>query len=279
LKRIFVFILFFIGAEATNRNIAPKIEFPDVEKEMVVCIPSYNNELYYKKNLDSLFSQDYENYRVIYIDDASTDNTLELVTKYVSDRGLEDRITIIHNDKNAGPMANWYKMIHMITGDEIVISLDGDDWFAHDGVLHRVNQAYADEEVWVTYGNYSTYPGNKVGQCRAVRSSFFERGKHKRIGFYWSHLRTFYARLFNNIPVSQFQNKKGFFYPMTCDVAIMLALLDIAPTHVFCIPSVLYRYNVETALSENKMDIPLIYECVYDILEKKPLQIVDDWRD
>jgi len=42
-----------------------------VEKSMVVIIPSYNNESYCEKNLTSVFSQQYENYRVIYIDDCS----------------------------------------------------------------------------------------------------------------------------------------------------------------------------------------------------------------
>ena len=51
----------------------------------VFIIPSYNNEKYYKKNLDSVINQTYKNWRIIYIDDASTDNTFELVKKYRSD--------------------------------------------------------------------------------------------------------------------------------------------------------------------------------------------------
>ncbi|MCH9617296.1 MAG: hypothetical protein SP4CHLAM5_04200 [Chlamydiia bacterium] len=279
LKRFYLCFFLFIGSKASIFNLAPEVPFPAREKEMVICIPSYNNELYYKKNLDSVFSQEYTNYRVIYIDDASTDNTLELVTEYVKDRGLEDRLTLIHNNENRGATANWYKMVHMIDGDAIVISLDGDDFLAHDGVLRRINQAYADERVWVTYGNYSTYPAGELGHPYPVRSSFFKRGGHRTSRFYWSHLRTFYAALFQKMPLSQFQDASGQFYPMSSDVAIMQGLIDMAPDHVFFIPSVLYRYNRENVLNDDKIGRARQKNYTKHISTKPFLARVDDLKD
>ncbi len=49
------------------------------ENRFVIVIPSNNNKDWYQKNLDSVFNQRYLNYRVIYIDDGSTDNTGTLV--------------------------------------------------------------------------------------------------------------------------------------------------------------------------------------------------------
>ncbi len=55
---------------------APCLELPKyTEKPFVFIIASYNNSEWYKNNLDSVFAQDYENYRIIYIDDASPDGT------------------------------------------------------------------------------------------------------------------------------------------------------------------------------------------------------------
>ena len=45
------------------------------EHEFVVVVSSFNNDAYFERNLNSIFSQDYKNYHVIYIDDCSTDNT------------------------------------------------------------------------------------------------------------------------------------------------------------------------------------------------------------
>ena len=53
------------------------------EKKIVIVTCSYNNCLYYKWNLDSILSQNYHNYEVIYVDDNSTDSSLELVTEYL----------------------------------------------------------------------------------------------------------------------------------------------------------------------------------------------------
>ena len=49
---------------------------------MVIVIASYNNERWVEENLKSVFMQDYSNYRVIYIDDASTDGTADLAEPY-----------------------------------------------------------------------------------------------------------------------------------------------------------------------------------------------------
>ena len=61
------------------------------EKAIVVVIPSYDNCEYYKQNLDSVFAQNYHNFRVIYVDDASPDQTGPLVKQYIKEKGQEDR--------------------------------------------------------------------------------------------------------------------------------------------------------------------------------------------
>ena len=54
-----------------------------VEKPIVVVIPSYNNERWVENNLTSVFKQNYQNYRVIYVDDCSTDNTYKHVMELI----------------------------------------------------------------------------------------------------------------------------------------------------------------------------------------------------
>ena len=60
---------------------------PIEEKNFVFIVPSYNNSEWYIKNISSIFNQNYSNYRVIYIDDASTDNTGTLVKNFVEKIG------------------------------------------------------------------------------------------------------------------------------------------------------------------------------------------------
>ena len=55
-----------------------------------VVVPSYNNadKRRYFHNINSILQQDYENYRVIFIDDASDDGTGELMKQYAKDHQI-----------------------------------------------------------------------------------------------------------------------------------------------------------------------------------------------
>src|SRR5579872_3416353 len=78
------------------------------ERHIVLVSASYNNEQWCEKNLQSVFDQNYSNYHLIYINDCSTDHTLEVVTRIVDERDLQDKITIINNPVRRGAMANQY---------------------------------------------------------------------------------------------------------------------------------------------------------------------------
>ena len=54
------------------------------DNSFVVIIPSYNNEQWCLKNLESVVNQNYFNFRIIYINDCSTDKTKELVLNYLN---------------------------------------------------------------------------------------------------------------------------------------------------------------------------------------------------
>ena len=123
-----------------------------VERRIVIVIASYNNKQWYKRNLDSIFAQEYENYLVIYTDDCSPDGTYELVKSYIKEKGQEHRVILIHNTERRRALANIYTIVHSCKNTDIIAILDGDDWFAHNLVLARVNQEYKDPNVWLTYG-------------------------------------------------------------------------------------------------------------------------------
>ena len=54
-----------------------------------------------------------------------------------------------------GALFNICNMVSLCENDEIVVMLDGDDMLSNPFVLKRLNQAYADDHVWVTYGQYA----------------------------------------------------------------------------------------------------------------------------
>lgn len=91
-----------------------------------VIIPTYNSEKFIAKAIESVLQQTYPNVELIVVDDASQDNTVEVVKGYCS-----DRIKLIVNDRNQGPSYSRNRAIEVANGEWIAL-LDSDDWFAGD---------------------------------------------------------------------------------------------------------------------------------------------------
>jgi glycosyltransferase involved in cell wall biosynthesis len=84
-------------------------------------MPVYNGEKFIDYAISSILSQTFRKFELIIINDASTDNTQNLIHKYV-----DTRISIIHNDVNMGPSLSRNKGLSKAKGIYIA-SLDSDD--------------------------------------------------------------------------------------------------------------------------------------------------------
>jgi glycosyltransferase involved in cell wall biosynthesis len=225
--------------------------FSHSEIFFTVIVPSYNNERWVKKNLNSIFSQDYPYFRVIYINDASKDRTGELVQQYIKKHNLQHKCTYIENKTNQGALYNLYYAIHSCHDKEVVVTVDGDDWLAHSQVLTRVSQEYQDSNVWMTYGNFVTNQRN-VSCCDYYNPEIIQKNTFRTDRWKASHLRTFYAQLFKLIQYRDLQYQ-GRFFKVAWDLAMMFPMLEMAQERHRFIPDVLYVYNVENILNDFKV--------------------------
>jgi glycosyltransferase involved in cell wall biosynthesis len=223
-------------------------------KKIAVIIPSYNNRRWYRRNLSSVLAQNYHNFRVIYIDDCSSDRTGELVEKFIADRRGGNLISLIRNPVRVGALGNLYNTIHNCDDDEIMILLDGDDWLAHNGVLAKINEAYANPNCWMTYGQYLSWPDNMIGYSREIATEIMETNKFRENEWCSSHLRSFYAWLFKLIKMEDLISPDGNFYHMAWDQAIMFPMLEMSGHRAKFISEVLYIYNAANPINDNKVD-------------------------
>ncbi len=221
--------------------------------EFVVVIPSYNNKAWYKKNLDSVFSQDYADYRILFIDDASPDGTGPLVKEYIQEKGFADRVTLIQNDTRCGSLANLYQAIWKCDPKEIVVQLDGDDFFKDEKVLSRLHAIYSDPNVWVTYGQFEYYPAWSPGWAAQVPIEVIVTNTFREYHWVTTALRTFYAALFQKINKDDLLFD-GDFFQMSGDLAYMFPVVEMAGLHSRFIPEVLYVYNVATSINDGVRD-------------------------
>ena len=219
------------------------------QKPMVVLTASYNNKEWYERNLSSIFNQRYDNWRLIYINDCSTDGTGELVQQYIIKRGMQNKVLFIDNKQRRGHLANQWSLIHTCAKNEIIVIVDGDDWLLHDNVLSFLNQMYQDPEVWMTYGQFWYFKRNVRGMCHALPSEYVQANKVREYpSWVLSHLRTFYAGLFHLISLPDLLYN-GSFYPMFADGVTMYPMVEMAAERARFIPEVLCVYNDANQLS------------------------------
>ena len=222
------------------------------ERHMVIVTCSYNNAAYHKWNLDSVLNQNYSNYHVIYVDDCSTDKTFSLVSAYVNQSEKQNKFIIIENKERMKALANLYTAIHMCKSTDIIVILDGDDRFSHANVLRRINEEYANPNIWLTYGQFRVHPSGVVGFCHAYPESIIAKNGFRYYPDTPSHLRTFYAGLFQRIRKEDLMFQDEFF-PMTYDLAMMFPMIEMARTHHKFIPDILVDYNGDNPLNDHKV--------------------------
>lgn len=222
------------------------------EKKIVIVVCSYNNNRYYKWNLDSLLTQKYSNFTIMYVNDCSNDGTYEGVQEYIKTYDIDHRIRLIHNEKREMALSNLYKAIHMCDDTDLIVIVDGDDRLHHDQVLAYINKVYQDPNVWLTYGQFVEYPLLIKGFCIAYPADIVEKKRFRYFTETPSHLRTFYAGLFKKIRKEDLMFQDEFF-PICYDLAIMFPMLEMAGKNFRFIEDILLEYNGENPINDHKL--------------------------
>ncbi len=218
------------------------------ELPLLISVCAYNAAPWVEKNLDSIYSQQYHNFHVVYVDDASEDDTALKVQRYIDTHYLQDKITLIVNETRQRKMKNIYNVFHNCPDNTIIVQVDGDDWLAHDHVFIHINKVYQENNIWLTYGQFQIYPGNNLGYCQAVPDEIKEKRTYREYKWVYTHLRTFYAWLFKSIKLQDFIAEEvpgynGKFFPVTNDNASYFPMLEMCGNNFQFIPDILYIHN------------------------------------
>lgn len=95
--------------------------------EVSVCIPVYNGEKFIAAAIESVLGQTFEKLECVVADNCSTDQTVEIVKKYME---TDSRVRLVQNDDNYGMVGNWNicvkvaktSIIHMLCADDMLES-------------------------------------------------------------------------------------------------------------------------------------------------------------
>lgn len=110
-----------------------------------VCIPAYNYGKYLKGCLDSVFAQTYEDFEIVLVDNASTDETSEIVRTY-----KDPRLRYLRNAYTISSVDNHNKAFSLARGEYIAL-LAADDEFLSDRLLRGVEALDCYPRVGLVY--------------------------------------------------------------------------------------------------------------------------------
>ncbi|GIP39960.1 hypothetical protein J31TS4_32400 [Paenibacillus sp. J31TS4] len=129
-----------------------------------ILLATYNGSKYIVELIESILSQSYANYKLIICDDASTDGTYDLLTRYAIQ---DDRIELHKNNVNLGVVRNFEKLMKLSDAKYFMLC-DQDDVWHKDKVLKSLEQIVATNSLLV-------YTDLKIITSREESISYWKR--------------------------------------------------------------------------------------------------------
>jgi len=101
--------------------------------ELSIIMPLFNSESYVGQAIESLLSQTYTDFELIIVNDASTDNSLQIAKSYT-----DPRIKIVENERNMGIVYSRNKGLSIAIGN-FIAPFDSDDIAYPDKFKIQIN--------------------------------------------------------------------------------------------------------------------------------------------
>tara|TARA_R110000824_G_scaffold93073_2_gene225345 strand:+ start:5922 stop:6683 length:762 start_codon:yes stop_codon:yes gene_type:complete len=245
-----------------------------------VIVPVYNSEKWISKTIESIKKQTYKNFECVVIDDISTDATPSIIRNAIEDDG---RFSAIINMEKKYALKNIYDGIKSISSDDedIIITIDGDDWLSDEFVFEKINNVYEKKKCLITYGSFVEYPSG-VSHALFLEpypSSVLENNLFRNVAWRASHLRTFKKKLWDKIKLSDLIDPTtNDFYEVAWDLSFMYPMLEMAGTRSEHVKDRIYIYNKQNPLSDMYIKERQQLECAAEI-KRKPKYLTIDFDE
>ena len=122
-----------------------------------ILIANYNNSKFIEECINSLRNQTYKNIEIIFFDDFSTDNSINIIKKFTE-------VKVIQNTKKTKigsfNQINAYQEAFKMSNGEIIFFLDSDDYFHEDKIEEIVKYFNYNKEAKIVF-NYPFIKNNE----------------------------------------------------------------------------------------------------------------------
>lgn len=189
-------------------------------------------------------------------------------------RAGDPRIHIAVNPGRRYGMANLVEGIRRSAArpDDLIVILDGDDWFATDRALARILAEYQNPDCWMTYGSWITNDPGRTG-LKAGRWPAYAPGTTDFRAAPWlgTAVRSWRKFLWDRVDDRDFRWPDGSYVTMADDQASMLPMLEMSGTaRARHIPDILMIYNRLNPHGSGKVDVELMRDTAAYIRSRPP---------
>lgn len=135
-----------------------------------VCVITYNSGKYILETLESIKNQTYKNFELIISDDCSSDNTVDICKKWLSNnKQCFQNIKLIEATKNTGVAPNCNRAYNAASG-EWIKCIAGDDLLLPDSIETYLHYTHENPSCRICYGMPIMFGSNaeaieKMKQC------------------------------------------------------------------------------------------------------------------
>lgn len=139
----------------------------DFSKTVSVIVPVFRLEKYIRETMDSIANQTYEDWEMILVNDNTDDNSVEIIEKYIVEKGFQDRVFLYHQKDEKGAASARNRGVREAHGRYIAY-LDGDDVWMPDK-LEKELAFMSEKDAGFVFTGYEFADANAVGMGKIVR--------------------------------------------------------------------------------------------------------------
>ncbi len=223
-----------------------------MSNRFVFVAPMFNMASMLPLMLHSICGQSYDNWKIILIDDVSSDEQKKLAEQIILQfqcmlgGRYSDKIDVIWNETKKWEVANVLEGIKRCEDDDIICRIDADDWLSDLDALTIIDSAYQESGCDLLWTNHRWAFSDKNISGPMPPSA--DPYRHPWVS---SHLKTFRKRLLNDVNDKNYRGEDGEYIRRAGDQAIYLPALYKSKKHAY-LPRCMYHYSIK--------DVPETYQ-------------------
>lgn len=228
-----------------------------------ILIRSWKSLQYFDRCVDSVLSQNYKNYKILFVDDNSGYGVRK--KEYMKNKLKGHYVKF--NRKRLYSLKNAFNLLSICANDDaVVFNLDGDDWLLDRDSLGKIARMYHNNsDCLLTYGECLLWKNGELSKKpsrfilpyanRSYPEKIIKNRLYREEPFYPLHPRTWKLSLFKKINKKDFMTPDGKWIRFAEDQAIFYPMLEMANGKFVVVKEPVYVHNFEHEYSDLKSNI------------------------